>query len=192
MTHEQNTPQMSDAESMLLDPAIQDGLGRYFADLDNLYDGVKTQATDSISFNKLWPTSITPSGTVIEVRLHSSSRNSDDAPERRDSQYLAFVFNLADLRDPDFKLMPKSFSDIAENRGSGIGLTFDNPDDPKPVFDESTTCTKEVYEQNDAIFAAWRNRNVLHLPQLIFDSIKMGDEIAEKFQDVRKRINVTL
>ena len=166
MTHEQ-TSLKSTAEALLQDETIQNRLRSIFGEIDEAYKELSLRMPKTK--RERWKPSITPSGTYIEANLLGSIESGEG------KDYLVFMFNLSDLKDPNFQLKPREVENAVVYRGSGIDLTFVQTDDP------------ELSGQNQ-----------LHLPQVPTDSIRMGagrsqgDNVAEPFKVVRQRAGVEL
>jgi hypothetical protein len=199
--------QSSTAESMLQDAAVQDGLRVTFAELDNFYDGIRNQTPYE---RQAYPASVTPDGTFLEASRialplppydkdgYSNNQYNDRVQAQHDSaEYVLFKFELGDVADPQFKVKPAPIRQVQDRRGSGVDITIDNPDDPEPLFpdaltEEGANLSDEQFDEIDARRTAWRRRNVVHLPQMADDRVRLGDVVAESFKDVRERAGVAL
>jgi hypothetical protein len=186
----------SPVEDLLQDQLIQDGLRGVFSELDNLYDGISNQTRYS---RKGWDACITPDGTFIEAGLVATPLPGEDvdfrsteygkqvAEHHETAEYMVFMFNLTDLKSKDFQLKPAKIQGVEVSRGSGIDITIDNPSDPEPPFpredydENGRAYTDEEFDAFEVNHTAWRNRNVVHLPQLLGDTVRLGEIVAEPF-----------
>lgn len=158
------------AEQLILDPAVQEGLRTAFSELDNLYNGIETQAGYKAA--PVDKPSITPDGQYIEVTkvatplLPYGAEGYDEAVSKyhETSEYMIFSFDLADLKDPNFTLRPLDLqdADITTYRGGGI----------------------DILVSDDGPY--------IHLPQVSTDGIRYNGVAAEHFKDFRKRLGIEL
>lgn len=213
MIHEHHTSPQTPAETLLQDEAVQVGLRRAFSVIDQSYADIG----ESMEREPIGPTVVTPSGIFVEagkvalpapkyepgIDFHSPENVAKIAAHHASTRYLVYMFNLEELKDPDFKPTPLEIdsSQVTVYRGSGIDIALKPADtDPEPMnpveLDElggivEPSREDEYFDWLD-VHAEWSGRNTLHLPQVENDTIRIGGENGEPLVTVRERVGFEL